>query len=75
MIVARPLNDNESDLLIGHEHSVLTLTNLEGALVYEQEAPCLGWRHEQLESIDFYAYSPHGWDAYLDKRWIGSSEV
>ncbi|MCG3740697.1 hypothetical protein [Vibrio cincinnatiensis] len=74
MIVARPLNDHEPDLLVGFDRQPLIVKNLDGKEIHRIDAPGDGWSHDVLESIDFYCISPQ-WDAYLGEQWIGSSEV
>ncbi|HAS6097504.1 TPA: hypothetical protein I7145_23125 [Vibrio vulnificus] len=74
MIVARPLNDHEPDLLVGFERQPLVVKDLDGKEIYRIDAPDNGWSHDVLESIDFYSISTQ-WDAYLGEQWVGSSEV
>lgn len=75
MIISRPINHSEKDLLIGNEHQCLTIKDLDGEITKQIHAPQGGYTHELLESIDCFIYSPDGWDAYLDHIWIGSSEI
>ncbi len=79
MIITRPINHNEYDLLIGHEFKCLLIYDLKGKLVMRQEPPNGGWSHYLLEAFDCYDCAPYGWDAYLGESnedlWIGSSEV
>lgn len=74
MIVARPLNKSEPDLLKNNENETLKILNLDGVLMEEIEA-VVPWTHDSLEAIDYYSYSNEGWDAHLGDKWIGSSEV
>ncbi|MCU8056142.1 hypothetical protein L5L78_08005 [Shewanella sp. SM34] len=75
MIVTRPIHNGEPDLLVGFECLTLTIQDLDGNEVAKVSAPNGHWTHDALESLDIYAYSPNGWNAYLDNHWIGSSEV
>ena len=75
MIISRPINYSEIDLLIGNEHQCLIIKDLDGYITKEINAPKSGYTHELLEVIDYFIYSPNGWDAYLGNIWIGSSEV
>lgn len=75
MIVTRPINQNEPDLLSGNVSKVFNIFDLDGALVCTIEPPAGGWTHDKLEAIDCYALAPYGWDAYLQNDWIGSSEI
>ena len=75
MIISRPINHSEIDLLIGNEHQCLIIKDLEGKITKEIYAPQGGYTHELLELIDYFIYSPNGWDAYLGDGWIGSSEI
>ncbi|AEH16194.1 hypothetical protein Sbal117_4556 (plasmid) [Shewanella baltica OS117] len=77
MIVSRPINNENNDLLVGCEQSCLLIRDLKDNLVLCQKAPDGGWTHDALEAFDYYQYSPYGWDAYLGNKdnWIGSSEV
>ena len=74
-IVSRPLNHNEPDLLIGNEHQCLIIKDLDSNVVAKIHAPHSGYTHDLLESVDYFAHSPDGWEAYLGSVWIGSSEV
>ena len=73
-IVARKLSDNEPDLLIGHEHEDLIITDLDKVTLKVIRPPTNGWTHDILESINYYSIND-AWDAYLGKQWIGCSEV
>jgi hypothetical protein len=76
VIVTRPINNGEPDLLIGFECLALIIHDLNGNEVAKVTPPNSHWTHDALESLDIYAYGPYGWDAYLgDNNWIGSSEV
>lgn len=75
MLVAKPINDTEKDLLIGNESKELVIQDLDGHIVQKISAPVNGWTHEILDKIDFSETSASGWDAFLGKQWIGSSEV
>lgn len=75
MIVARPNNPKENDLLVGFETKKLTIKCLDEKpdVVIEPENGF--WSHDALEAIDYNNHSPFGWDAYVGSQWIGSSEV
>ncbi|MGI2106017.1 hypothetical protein ACRN9A_12730 [Shewanella frigidimarina] len=75
MIITRPTNPREPDLLIGFECLALIIHDLDGSEVATVSAPNGRWTHDALESLDLYAYCPNGWDAYLGTNLIGSSEV
>lgn len=75
MIIVRPINNREPDILIGLESLTLKITDLEGNEVTQIMASNGHWTYDALESIDFDDYSPEGWNAYLGTNWIGSSEV
>lgn len=89
MIISRPLNPREPDLLKGHESCDVWLTfdpwaHVElggGAISIKVEAPSAGWTHDALEQLPpqevIDRMNAHGyvWDAYLGGHWIGSSEV
>ena len=75
MIVSRPVRSGEPDLLIGHEYCPLWIIDLQGELMALYCAPNGGWTHDALECVDYFSVSPDGWEAYLGKQWIGSSEV
>lgn len=79
MIVARPLNDNEKDLLAGNEHLDLIITDLNGCHVCSIPAPAGNWTHDKLEDavIEISSSTKQGWAAYLGDHtnWIGSSEI
>lgn len=75
MIVARPLNTSEPDLLLGCEFKSLKITDLDNSVVALFPAPIGGWTHDKLEAVDCDKYAPFGWEAFLDNDWIGSSEV
>lgn len=74
MIIARSLSESETDLLIGLENEPLTIRDLNGDVKSVIVAPENGWTHATLESVQYNNLSPDGWDAYLAKIWIGSSE-
>ncbi|EJL6419995.1 TPA: hypothetical protein SLZ57_003506 [Vibrio cholerae] len=74
MIVTRPSNDQEPDLLVGFERQPLVVKDLDGKDIHRVDAPDNGWTHDILERIDYYCISAQ-WDAYLGEQWIGSSEV
>jgi len=74
VIVARPLNDSEPDLLVGNEQKTLVITNLDKKELHRVAASNNGWTHDELESINYYGISSE-WEAYLGSQWIGSSEV
>ena len=80
MIVTRPINASEPDLLLGHDFETLLFTDLDKNLIKKIEAPITGWSHELLED-ELKSISDDvqrcGWDAYLGSlsHWIGSSEV
>jgi len=75
VIITRPINPREPDLLIGFECLALIIHDLDGNEVATVSAPSGRWTHDELESLDLYSYSPYGWDAYLGTNWVGSSEV
>ena len=78
MIVARPINNEKNDLLVGHEHKMLVVRDLEGKQIHAEPAPRGDWTHDALEAFDYDSIPPYGWDAYLGfdkKNWIGGSEV
>ncbi len=74
-MIARPITMDEPDLLIGGEFMPLRIANLDGVDVVKLSPPEGGWTHDVLESIDYDAISPDGWDVHLGPQWIGSSEV
>lgn len=74
MIVTRPLHYSEPDLLFGCEQQPLVVKNLDGKEICRIDSPSSGWSHAELESIDYYSFSPE-WDVYLGSQWVGSSEV
>ncbi|MFZ3461418.1 hypothetical protein [Vibrio harveyi] len=78
MIISRPIKQTEPDLLKGNEHNELIIKNLDGAVIATITLSSkMGWTHDLLEQTNSYAHclSPDGWDAYLGKQWIGSSEI
>lgn len=78
MIVARPINQSEPDLLVGLEFEPLIIKNLKGAVMGRINPPESGWNHDSLELTEdeIYKISPFGWDLYLGVGgWIGGSEV
>lgn len=75
MIVSRPNNQNEKDLLIGHEKEQLTIKSMDKKADVVIESDNNFWSHAALEVIDYDKHCPFGWDAYLGNQWIGSSEV
>lgn len=75
MIITRPINDSEPDLLIGFEQNDLIIKDLDSNVVATITSNKNGWTHDALETFDFDSYSPFGWVAYLGEEWIGSSEV
>jgi hypothetical protein len=75
MIVTRPKNNREPDILSGFETFKLIVKDLKGNRVAEIPPRGDHWTHDELESLDLFSYSPHGWEAYLGENWIGSSEV
>lgn len=73
MIVARPQIFGEMDLLHGHETACLRFKTLDGVKeIVSKDAPPGGWTHEALEAVVTPSLP---WDAYLESRWIGSSEI
>ncbi|EGQ8547891.1 hypothetical protein ACPHXT_004023 [Vibrio alginolyticus] len=78
MIISRPINQSEPDLLIGNEFSPIIIKDLDEQVIVTIE-PSLpaGWTHDLLEQTNTYAQSisPDGWEAYLGGQWIGSSEI
>lgn len=75
MIVARAINQNEKDLLIGFETKQLTIKSLDKKVVVNITPTNGFWSHDALEAVDYDKHSPLGWEAYLGAQWIGSSEV
>ena len=75
MIIARPINQNECDILIGHETKTLIIKDLSDEIVKLIEPISGFWSYDSLESIDYDKYTPHGWNAYLGDNFIGSSEI
>lgn len=81
-VVSKPF-DGEPDLLIGHEHDVLLVTDLDKNKVVEVPSPAGGWTHEFLEAYErehLYPgkeYELEGWELFLGDltNWIGGSEV
>lgn len=81
MLVARPEN-NEPDLLKGHEFEDLYLYDLEGILIVRQNPPEEGWNHDSLEMVTDGIVTAdehptlkqkgnpleYGWDAYLGDK-------
>jgi hypothetical protein len=80
-IVARPLTENEPDLLPGLEMCNLVFKNEDGITVRDIPAPALGWTHDSLEAQERLlpaGITQNVWDAYLigqEPNWIGSSEI
>lgn len=81
-IVARPLSEDEPDLLIGHECSDLVFTDADEKTFRSVQSPVRGWTHDLLETQEHQLpddISKNVWDAHLvngDQRvWIGSSEI
>ncbi|MEH6454823.1 MAG: hypothetical protein V7749_00745 [Cocleimonas sp.] len=74
MIITRPVKC-EVDFLQDLINKPLVVKDFDANIVKTIEPPLNGWTHDKLESIGFYDYSPHYWDAYLGSVWIGSSEV
>jgi hypothetical protein len=77
MIVARPVNDLEPDLLEGNESNDLIIYDLDGIELERHISPIGKWTHDLLDqfSTQFNIRLKLGWDAYLGESWIGSSEV
>jgi hypothetical protein len=77
MIVTRPINISETNLLINKEAQPLIITDLEKYEIKRIPAPQDGWTHDKLESIDFNNFAPDGWEAFLGdlSTWIGGSEI
>ncbi len=81
-VVSRPFN-NEPDLLIGHEHKILIVTDLDKNRLYEVQPPTSGWTHDLLETYErekLYGIQSNvleGWELFLGDftNWIGGSEV
>lgn len=73
MIVSRPHNTAEPDLLKGFEHKPLRFVSAEGREISVKYPPPTGWTHDRLEQAE----QPKGrsWDAFLGTQWIGSSEI
>lgn len=79
MIVSRPLNANEPDLLVNNEQKDVIVVPMDATLPVSIPATGEGWTHNSLEKLSCQLDSdyPFGWDAYLGTKdhWIGSSEV
>jgi hypothetical protein len=75
MIVARPHNPAEPDLLTGHANAPLSFMSGDtpGTELQRVEPPASGWTHEALEEVNTPASA--SWNAYLGPTWVGSSEV
>jgi hypothetical protein len=77
MIITRPLNANEPDLLKGLEYATLTVQDLDGAVLFTKVS-ATAWTHDELERIAAEVVpvfaNGNGWNAYLGTLWIGSSE-
>lgn len=76
MIVARPLTQQEPDLLVGFEHKQLVLVGtFDGALLARFDPPPGGWDHDSLERVTEEFEHPDPWNAVLGDRWVGTSEL
>lgn len=75
MIVCRPVNSNEPDLLIGHERDQLRFVAVADAerVLLRVDPPLAGWTHDALEAAEWP--QADAWNAFLGAQWIGSSEV
>ena len=73
MIISRPLNPREPDLLPGNETKPLRFLAPDGSQLSEVQAPAGGWTHDGLEAAVQPDAEP--WDAFLGDAWIGSSEL
>ncbi|KLV03558.1 hypothetical protein ABT56_19210 [Photobacterium aquae] len=72
--IARPINPNELSLLDGSENDNLIILGEDDAVLKIIPAPPDGWNHDTLENAcnaQEFDYA----DAFLDTRWIGSTEV
>lgn len=74
MIVARPISNDEPNLLFGNEHNDLVIRSLDGCVLAKYPSPSNGWTFDELENME-HRLNFDGWDAYLNQVWIGSSEV
>ena len=74
-IITNPVNANEVDLLLGNANKTLFITDLDGTVLIEILPPLSGFTHEILEDIDKDLDLPDGYNVYLDKEWVGSSEI
>lgn len=74
MLVTRPLNDGEPDLLFGKECCDLCFYGGDGKRkIAVYKPPLGGWTHNALEAVSHPEQMP--WDAFLGTQWIGSSEI
>ena len=74
-IVARPLHQQETDLLKGNKHLPLKFEDPQSKeTIMECEPPASsGWTHDALESVN--PPNTHQWNAYVGTHWVGSSEI
>lgn len=77
MIVTRPQSQQEPDLLAGNEFAMLVFKDSEGGIMYEYPPPATGWTHGRLEAVaaEVTQHARWAWEAWLNGRWVGSSEV
>lgn len=76
MIVARKQSVTEEDLLLGSEQGCLIFISGAGDSLLQTPAPANGWTHDLLDAATLNAaLNGEMWNAYLNGKWIGSSEV
>lgn len=79
-LVARPIREDEPDLLAGWEHEPLFLRALAGHTTLRFDPEPM-WSHDSLEAamsradVRQFVKIDFGADAFLGGRWIGSSEA
>ncbi|MCA8143576.1 hypothetical protein [Burkholderia multivorans] len=79
-LIAKPIRAGEPDLLTGNEREPLFIRALGGQATL-RIAPAQAWTHYALDAVaereDVIAFVKvnFGADAFLGRRWIGSSEV
>ena len=73
MLITKPKDHTEPDLLVGNEFADLKFTAVNGnEALQTNPAPVSGWSHTALAEIA----TPHdAWHAHLGTQWIGSSEI
>ena len=75
MIIAEPTLESEPCLLAGNEALNLVFVDLQGFLIKWKSPPSNGWTYELLGDAELELQGVYGHDAYLEKHWIGSSEL